>query len=94
MANNYARAFSRKFPEKEGFRETRCTIGPNCQYIRRRMRLMTLDKEDQRKQAFELFVRALQAAPDSLIKSLTGKEYAAHIVDGAKVAFPHACSAA
>jgi hypothetical protein len=46
---------------------------------------MTLATEDQRKQAFELFVRALQAAPDSLIKSLTGKEYASHAVDGAKV---------
>jgi hypothetical protein len=46
---------------------------------------MTLDTEDQRKQAFEMFVRALQAAPDSLIKSLTGKEYAAHAVEGAKV---------
>ncbi|MDR1326420.1 MAG: hypothetical protein LBK00_10335 [Treponema sp.] len=46
---------------------------------------MTLDKEDQRKQAFEMFVKALQAAPDALIQSLTGKEYATHIVDGAKV---------
>jgi hypothetical protein len=46
---------------------------------------MTLDTEDQRKQAFEMFVKALQAAPDSLIKSLTGKEYANHAVEGAKV---------
>jgi hypothetical protein len=46
---------------------------------------MTLDTEDQRKQAFELFVKALGAAPDSLLKSLTGKEYATHAVDGAKV---------
>jgi hypothetical protein len=46
---------------------------------------MTLDTEDQRKQAFEMFVKALQAAPDSLIKSLTGREYATHAVDGAKV---------
>jgi len=45
---------------------------------------MTLNPEDQRKQAFELFVRALAAAPDSLIKSLSGKEYAKHAVDGAK----------
>jgi hypothetical protein len=45
---------------------------------------MTLDTEDQRKQAFELFIRALAAAPDSLIKSLTGKEYAKHAVDGAQ----------
>jgi hypothetical protein len=46
---------------------------------------MTLDTEDQKKQAFEMFVKALQAAPDSLIKSLTGKEYATHVIDGAKV---------
>jgi hypothetical protein len=30
-------------------------------------------------------IRALVAAPDSFIKSLTGKEYAAHAVDGAQV---------
>lgn len=46
---------------------------------------MTLDTEDQRKQALELFIRALAAAPDSLIKSLTGKEYASQTVDGAKI---------
>lgn len=34
---------------------------------------MTIGSEDQRKQAFELFIRALAAAPDSLAKSLTGK---------------------
>jgi hypothetical protein len=45
---------------------------------------MTLNPEDQRKQALELFARVLTAAPDSLIKSLTGKEYAKHAVDGAK----------
>jgi hypothetical protein len=45
---------------------------------------MTLDTEDQRKQAFELFIRALTAAPDSLIKSLTGKEYAKHAIEGAQ----------
>jgi len=45
---------------------------------------MTLNPEDQRKQSFELFVRALASAPDSLVKSLTGKEYAKHAVDGAK----------
>jgi len=46
---------------------------------------MTLNPEDQRKQAFELFVRALAAAPDSLVKPLTGKEYAQHAVEGAKI---------
>jgi hypothetical protein len=46
---------------------------------------MTLDTEDQRKQAFELFIRALAAAPDSLVKSLTGKEYAKHAIEGAQV---------
>jgi hypothetical protein len=45
---------------------------------------MTLDTEDQRKQAFELFIRALAAAPDSLVKSLTGKEYAKHAIEGAQ----------
>ena len=45
---------------------------------------MNIDPEDQRKQSLELFVRAVQAAPDSLIKALTGREYASHIVDGAK----------
>jgi len=45
---------------------------------------MTLDTEDQRKQAFELYIRALAAAPDSLIKSLTGKEYAKHAIEGAQ----------
>ena len=46
---------------------------------------MTLNPEDQRKQAFDLFVRALASAPESFIKPLTGKEYASHAVDGAKV---------
>jgi hypothetical protein len=46
---------------------------------------MTLDIEDQHKQAFELFIRALAAALDSLVKTLTGKEYATHAVEGAKV---------
>jgi hypothetical protein len=45
---------------------------------------MTLNPEDQRKQALELFARVLASAPDSLVKSLTGKEYAKHVVDGAK----------
>ena len=45
---------------------------------------MTLNPEDQKKQAFEIFIRALAAAPDSLVKSLSGKEFAKHTVDGAK----------
>lgn len=45
---------------------------------------MTLNPEDQKKQAFELFIRALAAAPDSFIKPLTGQEYGKHAVDGAK----------
>ena len=45
---------------------------------------MTLNPEDQRKQAFELFVRALAAAPEAFIRPLTGKEYAKHAVEGAK----------
>jgi hypothetical protein len=45
---------------------------------------MIVNEEDQRKQAFELFIRALAAAPDSLIKSLTGKEYARHAIEGAQ----------
>ncbi|MDR0473434.1 MAG: hypothetical protein LBH43_07170 [Treponema sp.] len=45
---------------------------------------MTLNPEDQRKQALELFARVLAAAPDSLVKSLSGKEYAKHAVEGAK----------
>jgi hypothetical protein len=45
---------------------------------------MTIDTEDQRKQSFELFIRALAAAPDSLVKSLTGKEYAKHAIEGAQ----------
>ena len=45
---------------------------------------MTFDAEDKRKQALEMFIRALSAAPDSFIKSLTGKEYAKHTIDGAQ----------
>ncbi len=45
---------------------------------------MTLDTESQHKEALDVFIRALQAAPDSLIKSLTGKEFARHVIDGAK----------
>jgi hypothetical protein len=46
---------------------------------------MTIASEDQKKQSLDIFIRALQSAPDSFIKSLTGQEYAEHIVDGAKV---------
>jgi LPS O-antigen subunit length determinant protein (WzzB/FepE family) len=37
---------------------------------------LTLGDEDKRKEAMELFIRALQAAPDSFIKALSGKNYA------------------
>jgi hypothetical protein len=46
---------------------------------------MTIGDEDRKKQSIELFTLALKAAPDSLVKALTGKEYAAHVVEGAKV---------
>jgi hypothetical protein len=39
--------------------------------------------EDRRKEALELFIRALQAAPDSFIKALSGKSYARELIDGA-----------
>lgn len=45
---------------------------------------MPLDTESQHKESLDVFIRSLQAAPDSLIKSLTGKEFARHIIDGAK----------
>lgn len=45
---------------------------------------MTLDTESQHKESLDVFIRSLQAAPDSLIKSLTGKEFVRHIIDGAK----------
>ena len=44
---------------------------------------MTISDEDRRKEAMELFIRALQAAPDSLIKALSGKNYAQQVIDGA-----------
>jgi hypothetical protein len=46
---------------------------------------MTVGSEDQKKTALDIFIRALQEAPESFIKSLTGKEYAAHVVEGSKV---------
>ena len=45
---------------------------------------MTVDAESQRKESLDVFIRSLQAAPDSLVKSLSGKEFAKHIIDGAK----------
>ena len=45
---------------------------------------MTLDKESQHKEALDVFIRALQAAPDSLVKSLSGKDLARHVIDGAE----------
>jgi hypothetical protein len=44
---------------------------------------LTLGDEDKRKEAMELFIRALQAAPDSFITALSGKSYARELVDGA-----------
>jgi len=44
---------------------------------------LTLGDEDKRKEAMELFIRALQAAPDSLIKALSGKNYAKELIEGA-----------
>jgi hypothetical protein len=44
---------------------------------------MVIDDADKRKEAMELFIRALQAAPDAFVKSLTGKSYAKEMIDGA-----------
>jgi len=44
---------------------------------------MTIGDEDKRKESMELFIRALQAAPDSLVKALSGKSYAKELIDGA-----------
>ena len=46
------------------------------------MALLMTD-EDKRKEAMEFFIRALQAAPDSFIKALSGKSYANQLIDGA-----------
>ena len=55
---------------------------------------MTLDKESQHKESLDVFIRALQAVPDSLVKSLTGKEFARHVIEGAEeienFIYPHA----
>jgi hypothetical protein len=44
---------------------------------------MVIDDADKRKEAMELFIRALQAAPDSFIKALSGKNYAEQVIAGA-----------
>jgi len=44
---------------------------------------LTLNDEDRRKEAMELFIRALQAAPESFVKALSGKSYAQAMIDGA-----------
>jgi hypothetical protein len=44
---------------------------------------LTLGDEDKRKESMELFIRALQAAPDSFLKALSGKNYAKELIDGA-----------
>lgn len=45
---------------------------------------LTLGDEDKRKESLEVFIRALQAAPDSFVKNLSGKSYATQVIDGAK----------
>ncbi len=45
---------------------------------------LTLNDEDKRKESLEVFIRALQAAPDSFVKNLSGKSYAQQVIDGAK----------
>ena len=44
---------------------------------------LTVSDEDKRKEAMELFIKALQAAPDSFIKALSGKSYARALIEGA-----------
>jgi hypothetical protein len=44
---------------------------------------LMIDDGDKRKESMELFIRALQAAPDSFIKALSGKNYAKELIDGA-----------
>ena len=44
---------------------------------------LALGDEDKRKEAMDFFIRALHAAPDSLVKSQTGKSYAQQVIDGA-----------
>jgi hypothetical protein len=42
-------------------------------------------EEDQKKEATELFIKALHSAPNSFLTALSGSDYARHVVDGAKV---------
>ena len=44
---------------------------------------LTVSDEEKRKEAMEYFIKALQAAPDSFVKSLSGKNYAKELIDGA-----------
>jgi len=44
---------------------------------------MVVGDDDKKKEAMELFIRALQAAPDSFVKALSGKSYAKEMIDGA-----------
>jgi hypothetical protein len=45
---------------------------------------LLMTEEDKRKEAMELFIRAVQAAPGSFITSLSGAGYAKQLIDGAK----------
>jgi hypothetical protein len=42
-------------------------------------------EDDQKKEAVELFIKALHSAPNSFLTALSGADYARHVVDGAKV---------
>jgi hypothetical protein len=44
---------------------------------------MIFSDDEKRKEAMEFFIKALQAAPDSFIKALSGKSYAKELIDGA-----------
>jgi hypothetical protein len=44
---------------------------------------ITIGEDNRRKEALELFIRALSAAPDSFVKALSGKSYAQQLIDGA-----------
>jgi hypothetical protein len=44
---------------------------------------ITVGDENKRKEALDFFIRALQAAPESFIKALSGKSYARELIDGA-----------
>jgi hypothetical protein len=44
---------------------------------------ITIGDEDKRKESMEFFIRALPAAPDSFVTSLSGKNSARELIDGA-----------